>query len=330
MHKYTILIVSLFLLAISPIFSQPCTGKTIADIDVSRQRIVRAYYDNDYFIGRDQYYTRGVGLELINPQFKNLFLSKNFLLRIGSRARTYYGLGVKHALYTPEDLQSADIVTGDRPYAGTFVFNHFLISNDLVRQMRMTTQIEVGFLGPLAGGGLIVRRTENPNSPKGWSNQIKTDLILGYKMLFEKGFVSTNGIDVVGHVSTNISTRYTYLGLGGLLRLGMVNPYFYELHFTGRSMYGSRSIKASQIYFYARPEIHFIGYDATLQGGLFNRSSPYTIPGSSIKRLRPKIEAGLDFTIHRVGLGLSYNWQGAEFKEGNAHSWGKIKVLFGF
>ena len=329
MHKHIIAFMGLIWLIVSQAYTQPCTGKTIADIDVSRQRIVRAYYDNDYFVGTNQYYTQGVRLELIHPQFKNLFISKNLLLRIGQRATTYYGLGISHALYTPVDLQSAEIVPGDRPYAGNFTLNHFLISNERDREMRLTTQIELGFLGPLAGGGLIVRATENPDSPQGWNNQIKTDFILGYQALFEKGFLSINGIDLVGQLSASASTRYTYFGVGGLLRIGMLNPYFYELHFTKRSIYGQRDIKATQIYLYARPQAQFVAYDATLQGGLLNRSSPYAIAGSDLKRVRPKVEIGLDIIVGRVGLGLSFNWEGGKFDGATAHKWGQIKLMVG-
>ena len=73
MNKSIIFIVCLLTLFSANVYAQPCTGKTIADIDVSRQRILRAYYDNDYFTGKNQYYTQGVRLELIHPSFKNLF-----------------------------------------------------------------------------------------------------------------------------------------------------------------------------------------------------------------------------------------------------------------
>lgn len=40
-----------------------------------------------------------------------------------------------------------------------------------------------------------------------------------------------------------------------------------------------------QIYIYSKPEMNFVGYDASLQGKrLFNRKSPYTITSSDIER----------------------------------------------
>ncbi|RMG24605.1 MAG: lipid A deacylase LpxR family protein [Bacteroidetes bacterium] len=315
------------LAALWQLSAQPCTGRTIADIDVSRQYIFRAYYDNDFLTGTNRYYTQGIRLEFINPQLRKFWPAQNLLYRIGERAKTYYGLGVQHRLYTPADLQSADVVTGDRPYAGYFTLNTFLISNDLDRMLRLTTQIEVGLLGPLAGGGLIVRRTEKPDSPQGWSNQIKTDLILGYQAVLEKGFLSTDGIDLAGQVSASVSTRYTYLGVGGLLRLGLLNPYFYELHFTTRSILGQRDIRDMQVYVYVRPEAQLVAYDATLQGGLLNRSSPYTIPASDLKRVRTQLEAGLEVIVKRVGLGAAFYWQGSQFDGAESHKWGQLKLF---
>lgn len=324
--KHLLLVLGFWLMCWN-VQAQPCTGRTVADLDVSRQRILRAYYDNDAFTGTNRYFTQGIRLELINPQFRHFFLAKNALFRIGQRARTYYGLGVSHSLYTPDNLQSPDIVVGDRPYAGHFAFNTFLISTDFDRKLRMTTNIELGLLGPLAGGGLIVRRTVDPDNPQGWDNQIKTDLLIGYQARLEKGLLSTQGIDFVVQADVSASTRYTYAGLGALLRIGMLNPYFYELHFSPRSILGSRDIKAAQVYAYARPEVHFIAYDASLQGGLLNRSSPYTIPGSQLSRIRPRIEAGLEVIVRRVGLGAAFFWQGAEFDGADTHQWLQLKLM---
>jgi lipid A 3-O-deacylase len=320
----------LCLLSFSATLAQPCTGMTIADADVSRRRLVRQYYDDDAFAGTDRYFTRGIRAELIHPQFRDLYLAKRTLFRLGGRPTTYYGLGVAQAIYTPENLTSPDVVLSDRPYAGTLSVQHFLISNDLRRKLRMTNWIDIGVLGPLSGSGLFVGANENPDLPQGWENQIHTDLLLGYGGMIEKGLISVNGIDAVAFARANLGTVHTYAGGGLLLRLGLLNPYFHDLHFTERTIYGSRDIRHYQFFLTARGEGRLVGYDGTLQGGLINRSSPHTIAGSELKRFLPLGALGLTFSYKIVELGYEHNFAGARFDGVEGHTWGQLRLVVAF
>lgn len=323
------IVLSIFLLGISiSAFGQPCTGKTVADFDNSNQRIFRAYYDNDYFLGTNQYYTQGIKAELIAPAFKEWFLSRNFLYRIGRRATTYYGVRVQHKMFTPVDISNPEPVFGDHPYAGFFTFDHFLISNHTQSKQRLTTSIELGLLGPVAGGGVIVRRTVDPEKPQGWENQIKTDVIVGYKALYEKGFVEVNGVDVLGQAGVKLSTLETSASLGLKLRLGLLNPYFYELHFSKKSTYLGRDILDKQVYLYVQGHAKFIGYDATLQGGVFNRSSIPRLTGPEISRIYPDIKGGVEVIINDIGFGAEYAFQGKRFLLGSSHQWLGFKFMW--
>lgn len=327
LQAFWVLIVFLFA---SDLKAQPCTGMTISDVDVSQRRLVRAYYDDDAFAGTDRFYTRGIRLELIHPQFNELWLSKRILFRLGGRPTTYYGLGISQAIYTPENLTSPDMISGDRPYAGTLTLQHFLISNDLRKKIRLTTFADVGFLGPLSGAGLFVSSNENPDRPQGWDNQIKTDILLAYGGKIEKGLLSVNGADVVGFASGRVGTVHTDLSVGALLRLGLVNPYFHDLHFTERSIYGSRDVRDYQVFLTARAAGRLVGYDGTLQGGLFNRSSPYTIAGSELKRFLPMSAIGLTFVYKIVEVGYEHNFAAARFNGVESHSWGQIHAVVAF
>ena len=310
--------------------AQPCTGMSIADADASRERLLRLYYDDDAFAGTHRYFTRGIRAELIHPRFRDLFLSRRILFRLGGRPTTYYGLGVAQAIYTPENLSSPDIVPGDRPYAGTLSLQHFLISNDLRRMLRMTTWLDIGVLGPLSGSGLFAGANENPNRPQGWDKQIRTDLLLGYGGMIEKGLISVNGIDAVAFGRVNLGTVHTYAGGGLLLRLGLVNPYFHDLHFSRRTIYGNRDVRPYQFFLTARGEGRLIGYDATLQGGLLNRSSPHTIAGSDMKRFLPLGALGAAFVYKIVELGYEHNFAGARFNGVTGHTWGQLRLIVAF
>lgn len=308
-------------------FAQPCTGISIADADVSPQRILRVYYDNDLFAGTDRYYTQGFRIDLITPRFRDLWLSKRVLFRLGRRPRTFYGLSLQHASYTPDSISVPDIVRRDRPYARTTVFSHFLISNDLRNKIRLTTSLDIGFMGPMATLFLL-QDSGLGSGTEGWENQIKTDLILGYRAKLEKGLLSTQGVDILAFGEASASTLQTYAGLGAKLRLGFLNPYFYDLHFSNRTIYGSRAINNVQVFLHGQASIRAFAYDATLQGGLLNRSSPYTLTGAEISRIRPLLSGGIQFIIKRLGLGYEHFFEGKAFKVGESHSWGQIKLYW--
>jgi lipid A 3-O-deacylase len=315
------LLLPLFFLAFARLFSQPCTGITIADADVSSQRILRIFYDNDFFAGTQRYYTHSLRAELIHPRFKDLWLSKRLLLRIGRRARTYYGLGIRQQAFSPEAIDARDIVPGDRPYAGSLELSHFLISNDSRNKLRLTTSLDLGLIGPLALGRMVTANSQ------GWDHQIATDLIIGYRARLEKGLFESQNVDMQAFGQANLSTLQPHAALGAQLRIGILNPYFFTLHFTQKSIQGSRVIKKTQFFLQLTGQGQAIAYDASLQGGLLNRNSPYRLEGSEINRLIGQFSASVNLIHGRLGLAYAQVFRSKSFKAGLAHSWGSVRLF---
>ncbi len=322
-------IVATMLAFIGVVDAQPCTGISIADADVCPLRIGRVFYDNDSFNGTNQYYTQGFCAELIHPRFMNLYLAKRLLFRIGRRSETYYGLSFAHRAFTPANLDTLDLLN-DRPFASHFSIGHFLISNDRNNQMRLTTAVNIGLLGPVSMGQFITR------GDQAWDNQVKTDLLLEYMALLEKGFFEVEGIDFLGFGRVNLSTITPSIGGGAMLRFGLLNPYFYALHFAPRSMMESseltrsRTIRNLQLYGYVRAEGTYRVYDATLQGGLLNNGSPFTLTSSEINHFITRIELGADFIYRKVGIGYQHVFQSRTFIAGDSHVWGQVKFMVAF
>ena len=74
----------------------------------------------------------------------------------------------------------------------------------------------------------------------------------------------------------------------------------------------------------------FVGYDATLQGGLFNKSSPYTIRAMDLSRIKVENNFGVLFTFRKLFLEYFQTIMTKEFKKGNFHRWGGIKIGLSF
>mgnify|MGYP006266643733 CR=1 FL=1 len=305
-------------LAIS-LHAQPCTNRTTAEHDIATWRMVRVEYDNDWFAGTNRYYTHGLRAEVIAPKLFYLYTSK-LLLRWGKRSRTFYGLAVDQDLFTPQALTTDYQDNQDRPFAGTLQLSNFMISNLRDQRMRFLTEVQIGVLGPLAGGRFLAAGDSL------WDEQIGTDLLLGYRARLEKGVFESNGVDFSAYGEAQVQTVRTYAELGGILRAGRLNPPFYDLDFAVKSLRAGRPIHDVQVYLFAEGNVRFVGYDATLQGGLINGGSPYTFSGEDLRRFQYRGAVGLQAVIKSVGIGYRHSFWSPTFQTGQAHSWGQVRV----
>ncbi len=74
-------------------------------------------------------------------------------------------------------------------------------------------------------------------------------------------------------------------------------------------------------------EERFVGYDATLQGGLFNRDSPYTLSSARIKRAVFRADLGLTYDRGGWALQATRTFLGPEFAGGLSHQWFELSFL---
>ncbi len=88
--------------------------------------------------------------------------------------------------------------------------------------------------------------------------------------------------------------------------------------------------KTFQIYAYERPDITLSGYDATLQGGALNRTSPYVIMETNITR--PVFYNRFGFVLAYQGIFLEYfaALTTKEFATGKQHNYGGVQLAVGF
>ena len=66
-----------------------------------------------------------------------------------------------------------------------------------------------------------------------------------------------------------------------------------------------------------------IGYDATLQGGLFNKSV-YFLSGDQINRAVYDQQLGFVASLSRLSIKLVQVWLSPEFKGGLSHKWMEV------
>jgi lipid A 3-O-deacylase len=277
----------------------------------SQDSYFRLNYDNDFFAHSDDNYTQGISLEFVNPIFKNNPINYLFYNSNGTKK---YGLTIEHVSFTPDVISKKEIQYGYRPFAAAFYLKFFKTDENTSKNDRVYSSFSVGVIGPLAYGAegqtYIHEKTDNW-IPYGWRNQISNDVVINYEIKHEKNLLKHSNL--------------IFINSDAGIRLGSLNTDI-SLGFTGIiGNYNLEKKKNLQVYGYTNPRIFIVGYDASLQGGLFSNSI-YTFNASEITRVKYQIDYGIVLKNNFFYLEYTLSTLSKEFKTGSIEDWGGIRV----
>ncbi len=294
---------------------------TAAFRQINNDNYFKIHFENDFFTHTDWYYSQGISLEFVNPALEKNPLNK-ILLRLDNQLdnNKKFGLDLQINAFTPTDIVNTP--PNDRPYAATLTLKNFLISNNFESKSRLSSSLVLGVIGPSAFGKEIqtqIHKWTDNYLPLGWPQQVKNDVIINYNVNHEQRIFD------LGHflaLNTNaqlkLGTMNTKLQAGITLMAGkFISPFE-----------ANAEQKRFQFYAYSQPLISVVGYDATMQGGLFNRNSPYTIRDGDITRLTVENQTGVILQIHRFHVEAFVAFISKEFEAGRTHRWGGLKLGF--
>ena len=303
-----------------------CGGQAIDNTlsykNINSDRYFRINYENDFFSSTDKYYTQGIHMELVAPWVRRFPISR--LLVHPRFGYIRYGVGLEHDAYTPTSISDPHILYGDRPFTACLFLKTFLIAIDTERRQRFSSAISTGVIGQAAGGmemQTFIHRGLGDLTPHGWPNQIHNDAILNYQADYEKRLVSAGHFlcidaDGMGRVGT-LSDK---VALGTSIMFGyMPSPY------SGGKTRGSNL----RIYAYEHAEVNAVAYDATLEGGVFNHTSPYTISAGNVTPIVYQNRFGFVVAYQRIWLEYFQSLLSSEFTNESYHVWGGIQVAWG-
>lgn len=319
----TVRLIFIFTLYVTAAIAQ---SDTLPITTSKQERYFKLNYDNDFFSATDRYYTQGIYLEFIIPIVKKSPLSK-LLIPLGKHATNYYGITLEQDVFTPRSIRVDRIYYTERPFSGVFLFSHTLASINKEKKLRLNTRLDIGLIGPEAMGEEEqkgVHHALNNIQPQGWEYQISTDFIINYTVKYEKGLIAKNKFECIGYATSRIGSLYDDVGAGILLRKGYMSSYFQNLGLSRNQK--SETGKHCQAYLYSKGEVKAVAYNATLQGGMFNKNSIYTLPSSSINRLVATAYVGIVLNYKRVSVEYTKAYLSKEFKTGLPHGWGHCTI----
>jgi lipid A 3-O-deacylase len=273
-------------------------------------RLLRFDYANDYFTGTDRYYTQGIGLQYFDPVLRRAPLMPLLPSLRGSERS--YGLRLRNSGFTPSQLTSDAPLIGDRPFAATLTLAHVLQSADPERGLTLTATLDAGVIGQAAGGKwqqVGIHRATGNQIPRGWDNQIRNDAVLDYGLRLEKTLASSSRAELGAYAEASLGTLYTNAAAG----------------VSGRA--GALDRKGRRFYLFGRAEEKLVGYDATLQGGLLNRGSPYVLTSEQVRRGVARGDVGFAADFGRWAVEADRAYLSREFTSGLSHEWVEISLM---
>ena len=290
---------------------------------INRNSYFRFHYDNDFFTKSDEYYSQGITLDYVAPAVKKFVLTK--LLWQPFTTMPQYGISFNLFGYTPTSIASDNILYGDRPFNANISLKTFLIQSDEVKHQQVAAALSIGVMGPAALGyeiqNNIHKWLKNP-LPHGWQYQVRNDIILNYELNYEKQLLSVaNNFLLNATAAAKAGTLNDQLSTGFNFMAGRFNKRFAPL---------SSKKRKAEYYFYAQSRINGIAYDASMQGGLFNRKNPYIVSSNDITRITFQADAGIIVNFKKLYLSYTQSFLTKEFRTGQYHRWGGISVGIGF
>ncbi|HEV7781797.1 MAG TPA: lipid A deacylase LpxR family protein [Chitinophagaceae bacterium] len=287
---------------------------------IDARSYLRIHYDNDLFTNTDHYYTQGIAVEWVHPVFQKSLLHKLLLTTKDSSAQ--YGAGFNLFGYTPTSISNDEILYGDRPFEGNMSLKLFAISTNKKRDLRLASALHLGVIGPAALGEEIqtnIHRWTGNKLPKGWQHQVRNDLILDYQLNTEKKWISSKAFILNGMAAIRAGTLNDKLAAGINFMTGQFNDPFER-----------QQKKKTAFFLFGQSQVNLIGYDATMQGGLFNHKSPYTISSADISRVTIQASAGIVLNIQKLWFRYSQSFITKEFRTGGNHRWGGLAAGLSF
>ena len=298
----------------------------VSDSVSKPESYIKLNYDNDFFSATDRYYTQGIQFQVINQYIKYSPLSYT-LIRLGKHAKNYFGINLEQDCFTPKSIRYDTINYLERPFAATAFVSHFLVSMDAEKKQLLQTQLDLGVIGPCArceDEQKAIHKALVNIRPLGWEAQIAADYIINYRIKYEKALIYSKYAELMGNVAVRAGTLYTDAAVGIHARLGLFTPYFNNL---GIDKNGAKKFR---IYLMLKANARAVGYNATMQGGVFNTRSIFTVPDSDISRLVYDGMAGVTMVIKHVSLEYSRSYITPEFKRGVDHGWGRVAIVVCF
>lgn len=266
-------------------------------------------FDNDLYTSsvNDKYYTNGF-------EFFYRYLGKNSNEKVNKKITEFR---VGQYIYNPQTIKADDFFKNDRPFAG-YLFGEAGINTFYQNESVLKVIGQLGYVGPNAFGEEMQKAFHDTFGYKkvyGWQYQVKNAFSVQANIFYAIRIFprKENQIDLHFQAEASFGTIFNSITVGPLARFSLKKllPVYNSNLYDGSLRADKNYREESEFYFYISPKLNYQAYDATIQGSMFNDSSPVTFP---LEPFRFNGEAGLKYRKNQWNLAYSFVYRGREAK----------------
>lgn len=252
------------LLTITSLFSLVCSIQ--AQQTKALRRELSFTTDNDAFLlqVKDAYYTNG------------FFIAYRIADTNDLRKRIHsFELGQK--IFTPLSRKAETISEIDRPYCG-YLFAKYTLTRSLKKDALFQWHASIGIVGSAS----LAKELQDSYHKlfrykrfEGWRYQVRSALGLDLGLSYSTtAFNINNLVKIVPSFQANLGSTFTNVKAGAILCLGAFESNNNSILFNSRVTNGKKGPKKKiELFIYTYPSITAQVYNATLEGGLFNKGT---------------------------------------------------------
>lgn len=282
--------------------------------------------ENDSFLatGQDRYYTNGLfvnfrsALEVDTLNFRKKILSIDF----------------GQQLFNAQTGAVPNITFVDRPFAAYLYAGASMQYFD-ENENSAKLSVQIGTIGPRALGRQtqeIIHETFGFYDVNGWQFQVNNEIGINVKLnshtlLYRSKNKKT---DFSMPLEARIGNTFSGLKYGVLFRTGNINPLYHSVATQSNvSAHIENGVNKNEFYFFLKPSLDVVLYDATIKGGLFNEDKgPLTF---KTKPLVFSQQVGLAYASQRWTFDFSAVFKTKELKEmKQSNQYGSLNAYYRF
>lgn len=278
---------------------------------------IQIVHDNDLYlmILQDQYYTNGLHLNYRwlgeKEKIKHVYMS--------------------HKMYNPFTAQADSIEVIDRPFAAEFLMG-YKIQNRFKPNQFLVYGVELGVMGEMAAGKVLQENLHellNMYHPDGWQYQLKNSIGLDLHAEYAlSAFRIKRNFEGILHGKLVAGTQHLRSSLSGIFRLGIFNSMNSSSFFNSK-LGQDETQSYKELYLYNATNIHWIGYDVTLQGGRFREDKGVVL--SEPIPFQYSNEFGLAFSNRKLDFRIGYTFKTKEAEKSLfRHQYGTTSLAMRF
>ncbi|WP_370980077.1 lipid A deacylase LpxR family protein [Agaribacterium sp. ZY112] len=246
-------------------------------------------FENDLFAFSDDGFTNGVAYawgygsydkleEQPAPKWIKGFNSKLGLY--GKHADKFaVGYGLAQGMYTPDNIETSELVEDDRPYAGTLLWNTRSRAYD--NKIANSRGLTLGIIGPAAmaeQAQKFIHDITNGTEPMGWDHQIQNEAVFRLDAEHTRRLYASHSdfFDVSSYSIGGLGNLRSDIGTGLIFRLGdsLAETYAYVDPDPARSINTSAARFGSEFQWQFQFAMHalYVFNDITIDGNTFKDS----------------------------------------------------------